>query len=44
MSLSLAARGRGSLVGSLVNKAAATAARAIPIAAALHGRMLLLDR
>jgi len=42
--LALAARGRGSLVGTLVTKDPATAARAIPIAAAHHGRMLVLDR
>jgi len=42
--LALAARGRGSLVGTLVTKDPATAARAIPIAAAHHGRLLVLDR
>ena len=42
--LALAARGRGSLVGTLVTKDPATAARAIPVAAAYHGRMLILDR
>lgn len=42
--LALAARGRGSLVGTLVTKDPATAARVIPIAAAHHGRMLVLDR
>ncbi|MDM0013938.1 phenylacetic acid degradation bifunctional protein PaaZ [Variovorax sp. J22P168] len=42
--LALAARGRGSLVGTLVTKDPATAAHAIPIAAAHHGRMLVLDR
>ncbi|MDM0081582.1 phenylacetic acid degradation bifunctional protein PaaZ [Variovorax sp. J31P179] len=42
--LALAARGRGSLVGTLVTKDPATAAKAIPIAAAHHGRMLVLDR
>jgi oxepin-CoA hydrolase/3-oxo-5,6-dehydrosuberyl-CoA semialdehyde dehydrogenase len=42
--LALAARGKGSLVGTLVTKDPATAARAIPIAAAHHGRLLVLDR
>ena len=42
--LALAARGRGSLVGTLVTRDAATAARAIPVAAAHHGRLLVLDR
>jgi oxepin-CoA hydrolase/3-oxo-5,6-dehydrosuberyl-CoA semialdehyde dehydrogenase len=42
--LALAARGRGSLVGTLVTRDPATAARAIPVAAAHHGRMLVLDR
>jgi len=42
--VALAARGRGSLVGTLVTKDPATAARVIPIAAAHHGRMLVLDR
>lgn len=42
--LALAARGRGSLVGTLVTKDPATAARVIPVAAAHHGRMLVLDR
>jgi oxepin-CoA hydrolase/3-oxo-5,6-dehydrosuberyl-CoA semialdehyde dehydrogenase len=41
--LALAARGRGSLVGTLVTRDAATAARAIPVAAAHHGRLLVLD-
>lgn len=41
--LQLAARGRGSLVGTLVTKDPATAARFIPLAAALHGRLLVLD-
>jgi oxepin-CoA hydrolase/3-oxo-5,6-dehydrosuberyl-CoA semialdehyde dehydrogenase len=41
--LALAARGRGSLVGTLVTKDPATAARFIPVAAALHGRLLVLD-
>ncbi|MGA0608893.1 phenylacetic acid degradation bifunctional protein PaaZ [Caldimonas sp. KR1-144] len=42
--LALAARGRGSLVGSLVTKDPQVAARAIPVAAAHHGRLLVLDR
>jgi oxepin-CoA hydrolase / 3-oxo-5,6-dehydrosuberyl-CoA semialdehyde dehydrogenase len=42
--LALAARGRGSLVGSLVTKTPAIAAKAVPIAAAHHGRLLVLDR
>jgi len=42
--LALAARGKGSLVGTLVTKSAAIAARVVPIVAALHGRVLVLDR
>lgn len=42
--LALAARGRGSLVATLVTKDPATAAKAIPFAAAHHGRLLVLDR
>jgi oxepin-CoA hydrolase / 3-oxo-5,6-dehydrosuberyl-CoA semialdehyde dehydrogenase len=42
--LQLAARGRGSLVGTLVTRDPAIAARAIPVAAAHHGRLLILDR
>lgn len=42
--MALAARGRGSLVGTLVTHDAATAARVIPQVAALHGRLLVLDR
>lgn len=42
--LVLAARGRGSLVATLVTKDAAIAARAVPIAAAHHGRLHILDR
>ncbi|MDP4301295.1 phenylacetic acid degradation bifunctional protein PaaZ [Leptothrix discophora] len=42
--LALAARGRGSLVGTLVTRDPAVAARVIPVAAAHHGRMLILDR
>ncbi|NDY92883.1 phenylacetic acid degradation bifunctional protein PaaZ [Ideonella livida] len=41
--LALAARGQGSLVGTLVTRSPALAAQAIPVAAALHGRMLVLD-
>jgi oxepin-CoA hydrolase/3-oxo-5,6-dehydrosuberyl-CoA semialdehyde dehydrogenase len=42
--VALAARGRGSLVGTLVTKEPATAARVVPLVAALHGRFLVLDR
>ena len=42
--LALAARGKGSLVGTLVTKSAQMAARVVPIVAALHGRILVLDR
>jgi oxepin-CoA hydrolase/3-oxo-5,6-dehydrosuberyl-CoA semialdehyde dehydrogenase len=42
--VALAARGRGSLVGTLVTRDAATAARVVPRLAALHGRILLLER
>lgn len=42
--MALAARGRGSLVGTLVTKDPATAARVVPQVAALHGRFLVLDR
>ena len=42
--LALAARGRGSLVGTLVTRSASTAAHAVPLAAAQHGRLLVLDR
>jgi oxepin-CoA hydrolase/3-oxo-5,6-dehydrosuberyl-CoA semialdehyde dehydrogenase len=42
--LALAARGRGSLVGTLVTRSPAIAALAIPQAAAWHGRLLVLDR
>ena len=42
--LALAARGRGSLVATLVTHDAAVAARAIPQLAAWHGRLLVLDR
>ncbi|MBJ7308963.1 phenylacetic acid degradation bifunctional protein PaaZ [Rugamonas sp. CCM 8940] len=42
--LALAARGKGSLVSTLVTKDPLIAARAVPIAAASHGRVLILDR
>ena len=42
--LALAAKGRGSLVGSLVTRDPKVAARAIPVAAMHHGRMLILER
>ena len=42
--LALAARGRGSLVATLVTRDPATAARAIPVAAMHHGRLLVLER
>ena len=42
--LAIAARGRGSLVATLVTKDPQVAAHAIPIAAAHHGRLLVLDR
>jgi oxepin-CoA hydrolase/3-oxo-5,6-dehydrosuberyl-CoA semialdehyde dehydrogenase len=42
--LQLAARGQGSLVGTLVTKDPQIAARMIPVAAALHGRLHILDR
>ncbi|MCX8005328.1 MAG: phenylacetic acid degradation bifunctional protein PaaZ [Burkholderiaceae bacterium] len=42
--LALAARGRGSLVATLVTRDPQVAARAIPVAAAWHGRLLVLDR
>lgn len=42
--LVLAARGQGSLVGTLVTKDPAVAARFVPAAAATHGRILVLDR
>jgi oxepin-CoA hydrolase/3-oxo-5,6-dehydrosuberyl-CoA semialdehyde dehydrogenase len=42
--LALAVRGRGSLVGTLVTRDAAIAAAAIPVFAAWHGRLLILDR
>ena len=42
--MALAARGKGSLVGTLVTKSPQIAARVVPVVAALHGRMLVLDR
>jgi oxepin-CoA hydrolase/3-oxo-5,6-dehydrosuberyl-CoA semialdehyde dehydrogenase len=42
--IALAARGKGSLVGTLVTRDPKIAARVIPVAAALHGRLLILDR
>jgi oxepin-CoA hydrolase/3-oxo-5,6-dehydrosuberyl-CoA semialdehyde dehydrogenase len=42
--LALAARGRGSLVGTLVTRDPATAAKAVAQLAAQHGRILVLDR
>ena len=42
--LALAARGRGSLVGTLVTRDPATAARVVPRSPPLHGRLLVLDR
>ena len=42
--LALAARGQGSLVATLVTHDAAVAAKAIPVMAASHGRLHILDR
>jgi oxepin-CoA hydrolase/3-oxo-5,6-dehydrosuberyl-CoA semialdehyde dehydrogenase len=42
--LALAAKGQGSLAGTLVTKEAATAVQAITTMAALHGRLQVLDR
>jgi oxepin-CoA hydrolase/3-oxo-5,6-dehydrosuberyl-CoA semialdehyde dehydrogenase len=42
--LELAARGRGSLVATLVTHSTDVAAQAIPCMAAWHGRLLVLDR
>ncbi len=42
--LALAARGRGSLVATLVTRDPKIAAHAIPLMAAWHGRLLVLDR
>lgn len=42
--VALAARGRGSLVGTLVTRDPGIAAKVVPQVAALHGRFLVLDR
>ena len=42
--MALAARGKGSLVGTLVTRDPKIAARVVPTVAALHGRILVLDR
>ncbi|MGZ8288117.1 MAG: phenylacetic acid degradation bifunctional protein PaaZ [Telluria sp.] len=42
--LALAARGKGSLVSTLVTKEPAIAAYAVPVVAASHGRVHILDR
>ncbi|MBA4243870.1 MAG: phenylacetic acid degradation bifunctional protein PaaZ [Pseudomonas sp.] len=42
--IALAARGKGSLVASLVTKDPQVAAKVVPAAAALHGRLHILDR
>ena len=42
--LELAARGKGSLVSTLVTKDPKTAAYAVPVAAASHGRVHILER
>jgi oxepin-CoA hydrolase/3-oxo-5,6-dehydrosuberyl-CoA semialdehyde dehydrogenase len=42
--LELAARGKGSLVTTLVTKDPAIAAHAVPVVAATHGRVHILDR
>jgi len=42
--LALAARGKGSLVSTLVTKDPTIAAQAVPLAAASHGRVLILDK
>ncbi|SDI01138.1 oxepin-CoA hydrolase / 3-oxo-5,6-dehydrosuberyl-CoA semialdehyde dehydrogenase [Pseudomonas flavescens] len=42
--IALAARGKGSLVASLITKDPQVAARVVPAAAALHGRLHILDR
>ncbi|MES2129616.1 MAG: phenylacetic acid degradation bifunctional protein PaaZ [Pseudomonadota bacterium] len=42
--LELAARGKGSLVSTLVTRDPAIAAYAVPMAAASHGRVLVLER
>jgi oxepin-CoA hydrolase/3-oxo-5,6-dehydrosuberyl-CoA semialdehyde dehydrogenase len=42
--VALAAKGQGSLVGSLVTRSPRIAAQVVPQVAALHGRILVLDR
>jgi oxepin-CoA hydrolase/3-oxo-5,6-dehydrosuberyl-CoA semialdehyde dehydrogenase len=42
--IALAARGKGSLVASLITKDPRVAAKVVPAAAALHGRLHILDR
>ncbi len=42
--LALAARGKGSLVSTLVTRDPAIAMRAVPVMAASHGRVLVLER
>lgn len=42
--VALAARGKGSLVASLVTKDPAVAAHVVPVMGALHGRVHILDR
>lgn len=42
--VALAARGKGSLVASLVTKDPAVSARVVPVMGALHGRVHILDR
>jgi len=42
--MALAARGKGSLVSTLVTRDPMIAARAVPLAAASHGRVLILDK
>jgi oxepin-CoA hydrolase/3-oxo-5,6-dehydrosuberyl-CoA semialdehyde dehydrogenase len=42
--VALAARGRGSLVASLVTRSPQVAAQVVPTMAALHGRLHILDR
>ncbi|KQQ57189.1 enoyl-CoA hydratase [Pseudomonas sp. Leaf127] len=42
--IALAARGKGSLVASLITKDPKVAAKVVPAAAALHGRLHILDR
>lgn len=42
--IALAAKGKGSLVSTIVTKDPQAAARFVPAAAAMHGRILVLDR